>query len=150
MYDSTQLGTSALQQVRWLLGGNKVDTLVTDSEVTFALDLDGQNIYLAAASCAENLYSSLITSVGRVTVGPLSTDSSAVMKGWADLAKHLHNLGMKHSVFNVSDLIPGTSIADIEQLAMDADFPAMYMRSRMFDNHEVSSTIYNNNHGWWW
>jgi hypothetical protein len=150
MYDSTQLGTSALQQVRWLLGGTKVDTLVTDSEITFALDIDGQNIYLAGAGCAENLSSSYIVLIGRVTVGPLSTDSSAVMKGWADLAKHLRNLGMKHSIFNIGDILPGVSIADIEELAQDMSFPAMYMRSRMFENREVSTSLYNNNSRWWW
>lgn len=54
-YDPTQLASSPLQQVRYLLGGAKVDDLLADAEINFELGNAGNVVTTAAIACGEAL-----------------------------------------------------------------------------------------------
>jgi len=138
VYNPATLATSTLQQVRWLLGGTTADDLIVDSEITFALSLNNNNIYLAAAECANIIGSQFAATSQRVTVGPFQSSDWQLTTAWDKLAKHLRRLGMRYSVIDADQIIPGMTIADIENMDSQDEYPQFAFKKGLHDNPDVN------------
>jgi hypothetical protein len=138
VYDPASLATSALQQVRWLLGGSKADDLVVDDEIEFSLSLNGDNIYLAAAECADIIGSQFAATSQRVSVGPFQSSDWQLTTAWDKLAKHLRRLGMRYSGIDASQMLPGMSASDILDMDSQTEYPQFSFAKGIHDNPDVN------------
>ena len=148
VFNPTLLSGSKLQQVRWLLGGTRVDDLLVDDEINFSLTLNNQNIYLAGAECADKVASHFSATSQRVVIGPFQSSDWQLRSAWDQLARHLRNLGMKHSSISVEQMIPGQSITDIEDLDEDETFPQYSFKKAIHDNPESDSRFDDKTWSW--
>jgi len=137
-YNPAALATSALQQVRWLLGGTAADDLVVDSEITFALSLNGGNIYLAAAECADIIGSQFASTSQRVSIGPFQSSDWQLTTAWDKMAKHLRKLGMRYSSISASQMLPGMTVFDIEGMDSQTEYPQHTFKKGLHDNPDVN------------
>ena len=140
VYDPASLATSTLQQVRWLLGGSKADDLIFDDEITFSLSLYGNNIYLAAAECADTIGSQFAASSQRVSVGPFQSSDWQLTTAWDKMAKHLRKLGMRYSRIDASQMLPGMTALDIENIDSQTEYPQFAFKKGLHDNLDVNDT----------
>jgi hypothetical protein len=138
VYDPASLATSTLQQVRWLLGGSKADDLVFDAEITFSLSLNSNNIYLAAAECADTIGSQFAASSQRVSVGPFQSSDWQLTTAWDKMAKHLRKLGMRYSSIAASQILPGMTALDIEDIESQTEYPQFTFKKGIHDNPDIN------------
>ena len=148
VFNPTLLSSSTLQQVRWLLGGARVDDLLTDEEINFALTLNNSNIYLAGAECADKVASHFSATSQRVVIGPFQSSDWQLRSAWDQLARHLRNLGMKHSSIAADQIVPGMTVADIEAMDEDEVFADYSFKKAMHDNPDTDHVLDDKNWSW--
>lgn len=135
MYDPTTIMDDPIQQVRFLLGGDKVDALTVDDEISFALSKEN-NIFNAAAMIAEQIAGQKTLTAYSKTVGPLTYDGKTARDSWLDLAKSLRTRGVRFTALS-SDMLQGVSNADKADQTIQDDYPQFYFSSGVTDNRET-------------
>jgi hypothetical protein len=133
-YDSSLLATSELQQVRALLGGEKVDSLISDAEINYFLSVD-TNVYYAAASCADMMAGRNTERAFSHSVGPAQYDGKTKRDSWFDLAKNLRARGKLSPALDKTMLV-GVSTAEREVQSTQEEYPPFYFSTGMHDNKE--------------
>lgn len=118
-YNPTQLATSDLFQVRFLIGDtDSADQLLQDEEINFLLAQIG-SVNGAAVACCDNLSAKFTRSVDH-TLGPYSVKASQRATHFAQLAKQIGNRVSRYRVPSMSS-DQHSSIFDIDMTNYDTD-----------------------------
>ena len=138
-YDAENLGTDTesqrLNSVRFLVGDTDInDQQALDSEIAFALDQTGSNIYYAASYVANAIAAKYSR---RVTVdldGALQAEYSDLAKQYRVLSSQLRQDGQRFSGTAFNLYAGGISISDINTNRKNPDRPQPAFRKDRFDN----------------
>ena len=132
----TDPAASAIDAVRFLVGdldtGTNSEHVLSDAEITFALDQSGQNTYAAAAVCARALAARYAREVDS-RFETVEEKSSQLSAHYHQLARTLDAQARRQGALGVP-VAGGVSKAEVEAVRSDQDRVKPFFRDNLMNN----------------